>query len=1096
MAETIRGINVVIGAETTGLSKALTDVNTKSKSIQSELKQVEKLLKLDPTNTELVAQKQKLLADAVSNTREKLDRLKAAQEQVNRQFAEGKISEGQFRAFQREVVSAEQELKRFDEQLEQVNKTTDSMGDRLKNAGEKMSGVGQTMAGAITAPILAVGGALLKVTSDAEAAQSKLQASLGITAEEAQELGEIARSVWKDGFGADLEEVNQALVDVRQNMSGLANEELAEVTEGALSIAEIFGQDVKEITAAAGVMMKNFGISGKDALDIITTGFQQGGDFSGELLDTLREYAPQFNALGISADNALGMLIKGAQTGAFNLDKVGDAFKEFNIRIKDGSDLTYESMAQLFAPDNIEEFTTALMKGGKDSQEYLQLLGKVSADTANQLIADLQKGGNNANDAFIALQSIMGDGVKIIDDLSSGSITGYEAMQKIIGKLSEIEDPITKAQLGVALFGTQWEDLEADVITAMTSGENSIGDFIGATDKATKTLIENNPGKALQAAFRSLQDALKPTLVPIVNMLTNDIIPAVKGLAEVFASLPGPVQTFIIALTGFLAVLGPILMMVAQLIPLFTGIATVVGTISAAVAGAGGMMAIFGTALAALTGPIGIVIAAIAALAVAAYLIYDNWEPIKAFFIELWESIKTVTEAAWEGIKQLFSTTWDWIKSFFTEWGPVILAIIAPFIGIPLLIQQHWDEILPYLTALWQSVKQVASNAWNLIVSTVLAIVTPFVDGVMAIFNSMQAGLTMIWEGIKMYFGGVWNAIKSIFLGAVLLIYDLVTGNFTQLSADAQLIWMNLQAAFGQIWEGIKLVFSGALEAVKGYLTLAWTTIQTLTQSVWNGILQFLSFTWESMKSLNSLAMSTIKTTIVTVWNAIKAFFSETWEKIKWLFTAGLSNAKATVVSGMTQIKSDFISYMNDTVNEIKEFAEDFVEAGEDFVISLWDGIKSKTSWLWKQIKGWIDGLISQIRGALSGGSGGGGGNDTGDSSMSGAGGGGGASAASFSAPGLKDGGTVTRSGWTWVGENGPELLGLPQASQVIPNYDIPKIGGQEIDYDRLAKAIAVNSKPNVTMNNTFNSPTPLSPAETARKNLQVSRQLAMEWGM
>jgi len=105
LAESIRGINIVISGETTGLQKALADVNKQSKDIQSELKQVEKLLKLDPGNTELLAQKQKLLSDAVAATGEKLNRLRAAQEQVNQQFARGEINEGQYRAFQREIVA-------------------------------------------------------------------------------------------------------------------------------------------------------------------------------------------------------------------------------------------------------------------------------------------------------------------------------------------------------------------------------------------------------------------------------------------------------------------------------------------------------------------------------------------------------------------------------------------------------------------------------------------------------------------------------------------------------------------------------------------------------------------------------------------------------------------------------------------------------------------------------------------------------------------------------------------------------------------------------------------------------------------------------
>ena len=114
MAETIKGINVVIGAETTGLSKALADVNKQSRDIQSELRQVDRLLKFNPRNTELLAQKKKLLGDQIATAREKLDRLRKAQEQVNEQFKKGEITEGQYRAFRRELVETESKLKHFE----------------------------------------------------------------------------------------------------------------------------------------------------------------------------------------------------------------------------------------------------------------------------------------------------------------------------------------------------------------------------------------------------------------------------------------------------------------------------------------------------------------------------------------------------------------------------------------------------------------------------------------------------------------------------------------------------------------------------------------------------------------------------------------------------------------------------------------------------------------------------------------------------------------------------------------------------------------------------------------------------------------------
>ena len=135
IAGSIKGITIVIDGDTKNLNKALADVNKKSKDLQSELRQVEKLLKLNPEDTTLLAQKHKILAEAVANSKEKLDRLKSAQEQVNEQFKRGEISEEQYRAFQREVTKAEQELKKFETQLKSTGMTAEQLGQKIQGIG-------------------------------------------------------------------------------------------------------------------------------------------------------------------------------------------------------------------------------------------------------------------------------------------------------------------------------------------------------------------------------------------------------------------------------------------------------------------------------------------------------------------------------------------------------------------------------------------------------------------------------------------------------------------------------------------------------------------------------------------------------------------------------------------------------------------------------------------------------------------------------------------------------------------------------------------------------------------------------------------------
>lgn len=163
MAETIKGINVVIGSDTTGLSAALADVNKSSREIQSELSKVEKLLKFNPKDTTLLAQKQKLLGDQIAVTKEKLDRLKTAQAQVNEQFKKGDITEGQYRAFQREVIETESKLKHYENQLKNSSDRSKEFADRMGALSTKLDQAGKAFmpvsaaAGALAGGLLALG---------------------------------------------------------------------------------------------------------------------------------------------------------------------------------------------------------------------------------------------------------------------------------------------------------------------------------------------------------------------------------------------------------------------------------------------------------------------------------------------------------------------------------------------------------------------------------------------------------------------------------------------------------------------------------------------------------------------------------------------------------------------------------------------------------------------------------------------------------------------------------------------------------------------------------------------------------------------------
>ena len=133
MAERIKGITVEIGGDTVGLEKALKGVNKTSRSLQSELTDVNKLLKFDPNNTELMAQKQRLLNNQIENTNEKLKQLKEAEAQVQAQFEKGDIKEEQYRAFQRELQDTQQSLRHTENALADLKSEQDEIGNQVQS---------------------------------------------------------------------------------------------------------------------------------------------------------------------------------------------------------------------------------------------------------------------------------------------------------------------------------------------------------------------------------------------------------------------------------------------------------------------------------------------------------------------------------------------------------------------------------------------------------------------------------------------------------------------------------------------------------------------------------------------------------------------------------------------------------------------------------------------------------------------------------------------------------------------------------------------------------------------------------------------------
>nr|DAY97460.1 MAG TPA: minor tail protein [Caudoviricetes sp.] len=367
--------------------------------------------------------------------------------------------------------------------LEGMSESAADLQDALANTvKQSASTIGKTFAvvgAGVTAVGTATAGVLVNLGNGYNKAVNQISAATGATGKELEQLGQIAQNVYSHNFGDSLEDVADGISVVRQNTQ-LMGEELQAATEAGFALRDTFGYDLSESARTASALMKNFGIDANKAYNIIATGAQKGADQNGDLLDTLNEYSTQYAALGLSADQFVNGLIAGAEAGVFSIDKVGDAVKEFNIRAKDGSKSTTSAFATL----------------------------GLKASTTMQAFA---KGGDTAQKAFF----------------------------EVVKALEAMKDPVEKNQTAVALFGTQYEDLEKTVLPVLASMEDASKTAYDALGEINEIKYKDL-GSALQGLKRTIEGALIPSASKIASgpMMTamqelqrmaNDLAKSIKA---------------------------------------------------------------------------------------------------------------------------------------------------------------------------------------------------------------------------------------------------------------------------------------------------------------------------------------------------------------------------------------------------------------------------------------------------------------------------------------------------------------------------------------------------------------------------------------
>ena len=820
-ASRIKGITIEIGGDTTKLQTALKGVNTEIRNTQAQLKDVEKLLKLDPGNTELLAQKHRLLGDAVKETKEKLETLKTAAEQAEKALNDGTISKDQYDALQREIIETENGLKRLEEQANQsatALQKISATGEKLKDVGSNIEGAGKKLL-PVTATVTALGTASVKTAADFEAAMSKVAAVSGATGSDLEALTKKAREMGsKTKFSAS--EAAEAMNYMA--MAGWKTEDMLSGIEGVMNLAAASGEDLATTSDIVTDALTAFGLSAQDSghfADVLAAASSNANTNVSMMGETFKYCAPIAGALGFSVEDtaeAIGLManagIKSTQAGTSLRTIMTNLSGEVKI-----------------CGENIGEVTVATTNADGSMRDLSDILA--DCRTAFSGLSESEKAA------------------------AAESLVGKNAMSGFLALMNAGEGDIAKLS-------------------------GAIDNCNGAAQSMADTMNNNLEGQLtiLKSQLQELAISFGEILLPAVKK----IVGWVQGFIDVLNSMPDGVKETIVTVALIAAALGPVLIIIGKIITavgtIMTIVPKVVGVIKAVKTA---FLALNATMLA---NPIVLIIAAIAALVAAFIYLWNNCDEFRQFWIDLWESIKEIAVAVWEGLKEFFSAAWEAIRTtaetvwnaiagFFTGlWEGIKNVFTTVVNAISSFLSTAWNTIQMVATTVWTAISTFFSTIWNGIKTVVTTVVTAISTFLTTSWNTIKTAITTVLNAIKTVFSTVWNAIKNVVTTVINGIKNTITtvwnGIKNTVATVVNAIKTTVSTAFSSMWNGIKNTISGIYNTIKNGFTNAVNFIKNLAASAFSWGADIINGIVNGIKS----CIGKVKDAVCSVADTIKSF--------------------------------------------------------------------------------------------------------------------------------------------------------------------------------------------------------------------------------
>ncbi|MFK4293746.1 DUF2207 domain-containing protein [Bacillus sp. RC250] len=964
MAGRIKGITIEIGGETTGLQNALKDVNKHSNDLAKELKDVERLLKFNPGNVEALAQKQQLLTQQIENTTQKLDKLKAAEQQVQAQFQNGKISEEQYRAFRREIEFTEGSLNGLKNKLGNMKAEQESVASSTRQLETLFRATGKSVddfAGAL-------GNRLVNAIRNGTVTSKQLEQAIGIIGKEAlgagTDIDKLQRALRSVDAGNSIRQVQNELRDLQQEAGrtekkfeglkiGLENVIGGLAAGGGIATAVEKAMDMSKLKTKIDISFDVPESSKKSVEEAIRGVTAYGVDAEESLAGVRRQWALNKDI----SDEANASIVKGAATIAQSYEGIDfteliqetyEIGNELGISQESALGMADSLLKMGFPPEQLDiiaEYGGQLTRAGFKAEE-VQAIMEAGVETGSWNIDNLLDGlkegriqlAEFAQGADKALKEAL-DGSGIATEqiekwgqaVAKGGSDGSKAMVEVAKAIEGIEDPVKRNEVGVKVFATMFEDQGQNITNTLIGASEKTVDFQKNFEKLTDSTkkLDANPAVKFQKAMQDLQVALKPVLSVIADVVAK--------IADWISNNP-----------KLAATLAAIAVAIGVIAGAFMALAPIVVVISSIGAAMMGWVAL-----------IAIVVAAVVALGIT---IYQNFDSIKQWTIDAFNSIGEYLSNLWSGIVET-SSAWlsSLVESVSSWWSSLVESTTTWLSSMVETASTYWSSLVETASSWLSSLVDTATGWWSSLVESASTWLSSLVETASQFFMQLFQKWQEIWTSILTFLDPIISLISTVLQAGWLLIQ---AGAQIAWVAICQYIVQPIQEAYdwvskqigelvswlGTQWEIAKAAAQIGWGLLKQYIIQPVQDTWNLVKEKFGDLVNWLSQQWEIAKLAAQIGWSLFKQYIIQpvqeTWTLVKQKFSDL---ISWLGTQW-ELAKSYTLSAWNLVKQYVIQPVQELWNATKQKLSDLA----NWILGNWESIKSYTLVAWNLVKQYV----------------------------------------------------------------------------------------------------------------------------------------------